>query len=548
MKNNKIIVLISLLYIGWIASFSQASAADNPFGMGAAFGEWNLPIDANLRELQLRQTLYLAGPKGHVRLWCHPSTAESRAACSASINRAYDLNLIPIVKIQFNQYADDSTSPHVVYKNMSNQLAGFVNELPLRTDRNLLVELFNEPNYTDMWFSRTCNWVTRAKEVAQASAQLAQAIRNLNKTQIKILFTPLSPYSDSNPITNSDGSCGRGDKINLSSRDFVREMKIERPDLFNLIDAWNSHPYPSEDFGLCQKPNCPSMTTDPALVAYKGEMEQAGMPLDFPVYLTEVGTYFSISSQATADRFVQSSNSSLGIYPQLWLSGGPRNNVKGILGFILPLPGYNFYSFLDSCGAVTASAPYQTPNPIYTQIRNLRIKLLGNTPFAPSGTLTLPKSALKCSFKASLDFSGEQGRRQWSYVNGANSIPMIFDPINYRWQGSELYSLIWNSGFHPGVNTEVTRRWKAVKSGTALVSASALDVAPGCGANGVSVYVKKNGTILWQKVIHNEISGYFNLTVGVLAGDKIDFTVKSNGNNGCDSTALDPQIEFTARP
>jgi hypothetical protein len=362
--------------------------------MGAAYSE--VAVDqVTYRERQLQQTKYLAGTGGHVRLWCQMSRLSD---CQASVQRAYQFDLVPVVLINDPVFASDSVSPHRNFSGYATQFANYVNSLPILTDRHLVIELANEPNFSDWWFSRTCSATTRAIEIAQASAQVIDRVKQLNKTNVKIAGVSLSPYSDSNPTSNGAGGCDRGTQLDLPSTFFVTEMRKERPDLFGKLDAWNSHPYSSEAFRLCVRPDCPAIIDDPALRMYKEEMIAAGVSSNLPIYLTEVGTYIGVSSQGEADMFVNKANSSMGMYPQVWLAGGAYNNVKGIMGFILPIPGFDSYAWLNPNSVISESAPYQTPYPIYSQVRRLRRQLgFGRKPSLPNPAISTPTLQLKSS-------------------------------------------------------------------------------------------------------------------------------------------------------
>ena len=544
---NFLTALILAVLIGVVFSFlsdffASSVLPENPFGMGAAFGEWNLTPDPKLREMQLRQTLYLAGRGGHVRLWCNPYDV---IACQDSINRAYELDLVPVIMVQMNYYANDSQSPHRDFKSLAGHYAWFVDQLPVINGRNLLIELANEPNFTDMWFSQTCSYVTRAIEVAQASAQILDKVKSLNKPQIKMLFVALSPYSDSNPIPTGDGKCKRGTRNALASTTFVTKMKKERPDLFSKIDAWNSHPYSLEDYYQCTRPNCPLPKDDAGLTAYRQEMQVAGMPSDFPVYLTEVGTYWSISSLLTADRFVHPADYNLGIYPEIWLADLPYNNVKGIMPFILPLDGFDFYAWLNPCGSVSETPPYQTARPIYNRVRSLRVNKYGDSGFAlPS--FMLPTVDYKCTYRSDWDFSNVQGTRGWRFLESSGRL-MTFDPAEYIWKGAETDSFIAPISVHPGSDVDVIRRWTAPKEGSIRVSGSARGWHTGCDGAGVHVIILKNDTILWDQTIpENSTTAFgFDLTVSVGASDRIDFSANSeSSDNGCAMTKFHPTITY----
>ena len=154
-------------------------------------------------------------------------------------------------------------------------------------------------------------------------------------------------------------------------------------------------------------------------------------------------------------------------------------------------------------------------------------------------------SSQQTSYQASVDFSSTQGFRNWYYLYGSGT-PMTF--VDGDWQGNEAYLMLWESGGHPGNSSDAIRRWKTPQAGSINITGRAFDTNIRCGS-GVSVYIKKNSTILWQQAIANgNTTGVsFNLTTAVAVGDNIDFGINqgADGNNGCDSTGFDPTILFT---
>lgn len=149
-------------------------------------------------------------------------------------------------------------------------------------------------------------------------------------------------------------------------------------------------------------------------------------------------------------------------------------------------------------------------------------------------------------YRASSDYSGTQGLRQWSYLASTGQ-PMTFNPATRWWEGPVAWSLISTDMAHPGNAVGVIRRWTAPGAGSIRTTGSARDVHD-VDNNGVRVSVLKNQTVLWSTVVANRnFSGTgFDLTMSVAQGDQIDFVIDSLGNNYWDATTLDPTITFTA--
>ena len=149
------------------------------------------------------------------------------------------------------------------------------------------------------------------------------------------------------------------------------------------------------------------------------------------------------------------------------------------------------------------------------------------------------------TYQASADFSSTQGFRNWYYLYGSGT-QMVFN--GGGWQGNETYLALWGDGGHPGNNSDAIRRWTAPQAGSISITGNAADVHTSCGA-GVTVYIKKNSTNLWQQAIANgNTTGVsFNLSTTVAAGDNIDFGINRGADNvwDCDSTRFDPTIVLT---
>jgi hypothetical protein len=215
----------------------------------------------------------------------------------------------------------------------------------------------------------------------------------LNNPQIRVAAAAMSPFTDSNPVMDpsNPGSCMQSPQrtFGLPANVFVAAMAQERPDLFGrhpLIDFWDDHPYPM--LANCMGTStCTGPTEDLSTSMYQSEMVAANLPKYFPIELTEYGfnvlpaANFAIRQQLAANLIVDPTGTT-GYLPQVWLKQSLINNVTGTMGFILPIPALGTASYTDSTGffwfdttqPTTTEVPYQTPFPIYTQVRSYRIQ------------------------------------------------------------------------------------------------------------------------------------------------------------------------------
>ncbi len=124
---------------------------------------------------------------------------------------------------------------------------------------------------------------------------------------------------------------------------------------------------------------------------------------------------------------------------------------------------------------------------------------------------------------------------------------MTFNSAQNLWQGVEMYLTLNNNSGHPGNGADAVRRWVAPSAGTIRITGVAFDL-DSSGGGGVTVSIRKGGTVLWQQAIANgNTTGVpFNLSTPVDIGNTIDFVINrgADGNNSYDSTAFDPTISY----
>jgi len=146
------------------------------------------------------------------------------------------------------------------------------------------------------------------------------------------------------------------------------------------------------------------------------------------------------------------------------------------------------------------------------------------------------------------DFNGTQGPR-WYYLNG-NGTQMTYSAGSQLWSGAQLYQGIWNGGFHPGTSSDAVLKYVVPGTGSVRITGQAYDLDTG-GGNGVVFTIKKNGsTSLFSRAISNGQSsgGDYDVSSSVITGDYFTFEVNSVGDNGHDSTRLNPTVVYTPQP
>jgi hypothetical protein len=172
--------------------------------------------------------------------------------------------------------------------------------------------------------------------------------------------------------------------------------------------------------------------------------------------------------------------------------------------------------------------------------------LLSSTTSTTS-TLSSISSPTASTYRASTDFSGVQGQRNWFYLDSLGN-RLTFNATTNVWQGSELYMLLGATDGHPGATLDAVRRWVAPGAGTVQITGTARDLNAG-GGGGVTVSIRQGATVLWQQPLANgNTTGVtFNLTTTLAAGATLDFVINrgSDGNNAYDATAFDPTITFS---
>jgi len=155
------------------------------------------------------------------------------------------LHLIPIVRLASKASGATWEKP----KNEEiNNWVSFLNSLNW-VIQNRYIVISNEPNHADEWGGKI--------DPAGYAAYLKEFSQKLKDSGPDFFVLP----AGLDPVTNERG--------------FIKGMLKAEPDIFNYVDGWTSHPYPS--FGINEYAN--------ELIFLKN----LGVTKNFPVFITETG-------------------------------------------------------------------------------------------------------------------------------------------------------------------------------------------------------------------------------------------------------------------
>jgi hypothetical protein len=142
---------------------------------------------------------------------------------------------------------------------------------------------------------------------------------------------------------------------------------------------------------------------------------------------------------------------------------------------------------------------------------------------------------------------------RWLSSNDSNSLPFVGKNTSGQTLSSGSFSCPVNqSNLHPTASSFVVVSWLAPSTGTLSSLRFLFSDLDSGGGNGVTCYVDKDNSTgnLWSQVVSNGGSSgeqVFN-GLNVNAGDRINFIVDPNGNEGSDSTRLMAEITFIPEP
>jgi hypothetical protein len=197
----------------------------------------------------------------------------------------------------------------------------FLNQLNWVT-KNRYVILFNEPNHANEWGGSL-----NPQEYAKVIGSLATGLK-ASSSDFFILPAALDTAAPNSKIT-------------MEARQFWQSMYQEDPQIFKLLDGWNSHSYPNPNFSAS-----PTKVGLGSLQSYKTEiayLQNLGLPSNLPVFITETGWIHEDGKVLGASDPQASVLSQF--YSEAFASIWTDKNLVAITPFVLNYPEKPFSQF-----------------------------------------------------------------------------------------------------------------------------------------------------------------------------------------------------------
>jgi hypothetical protein len=289
-----------------------------------------------------------------------------------AVRESYDRNLMVVVRVNppwgqmnvRNMSDGNSFTSYVQLAQKYRMVAEAV--LPhVKPDWPIYIEVHNEPNLCYEW---TCQpneapphadtpagWIhysDTAREYAFFLRDVADELHAVGDRRLKVVNAGLAPGG---AVTCECG--GSGFTAGVTAIEFMAEMEHAVPGIWDMIDAWATHSYPSSGVGYGfwdSYENC-----GPGLHFFERELSQIGR--DIAVLITETGwtiehESFHWSREQVADFTVRA-------YNEVWLD---HPSIQAVMPFILQDDYWNNFAWVDSGG---------NPYPVYDAVRSLRCSL-----------------------------------------------------------------------------------------------------------------------------------------------------------------------------
>ncbi|MFH1438289.1 MAG: hypothetical protein ABIJ56_21450 [Pseudomonadota bacterium] len=226
-------------------------------------------------------------------------------------------------------------------------------------------EIHNEPNLCYEWKCRTHEapphadtpegWIhysDTAHEYAYFLRDVADALHDIGDARIHVINGGLAPGGTVTCQCDGDGGTP-----GITALEFIREMEIAVPDIWDRIDAWATHSYPSSGLGWGFFDTYESC--GPGLHFFENELAETGR--SFPVLITETG--WTISHEGHHWSRDQVSDFMISAWNDPWLT---HDDILGVMPFMLQDGAWDNFAWVDPGG---------TPYPVYNAVRNLRCSM-----------------------------------------------------------------------------------------------------------------------------------------------------------------------------
>ncbi len=300
-------------------------------------------------------TAKLAGPGAYVTVIfadIKPGRTDAEASWKQSISDAYARDLIPVIRMappwgdrRVRNMGESPTS----YKALGQVYKDVIASLPKREQWPLYVQVHNEPNLCYEWAcdSGALSDSQIAGEYAALLRDAADALHSLNDPRIRVLNGALAPGG----VTQCDCATQNGPPGTLATT-FLQQMNAAVPGVFEKIDAFASHSYPSKGDGWGFF--CPYGEAQPGLLFFEKELAAINKP-SLPVLMTETG--WTIQHEGYNWSRDQVADFTVDALKNVWLT---HPNILGITPFILRDGAWDNFAWTDTNG---------NPYPVYTKVR-----------------------------------------------------------------------------------------------------------------------------------------------------------------------------------
>lgn len=231
--------------------------------------------------------------------------------------KLYEKKLIPIIQLW-------DVNPHN-YKKDTKNAAKFLNSL-IWPIKERYISVYNEPNDSRFW---------KGKADPKNYAEVLDFTIDTFKSENPNFFMLNGGLNSSAPNKNG--------YIDIFT--FLYEMNKAKPNIFNKLDGWASHPYPQPNFSAS-----PYNSGIMSIRSYENEisyLKSLGLNKNLPVFITETGWAhaegedynYSYHNQKQVARFFKIA------FEEVWLKDP---NVKAVTPFtIYYKPPYDHFSWVN---------------------------------------------------------------------------------------------------------------------------------------------------------------------------------------------------------
>ena len=267
---------------------------------GGTFGEWNpfgIGLVTNGDSTQNNYVYQYAGDNGWILLifaGIDTSTTAPQQGWIDSLNYLYsntNLNIVIRLNPPWGQsfYRSESDNANMTdYTTLAHAYKAVVSQLPFKDNKNLYFQIDNEPDLCPEWFCKTSGPVydynEASKEYAYFFSYVADALHSIGDSRIKISTAGFAPGGNIQCGCCGQSNCAN-DKGGITGLQYIQGMMNAIPNIFDKIDWFASHSYPSSGIGYGF--NAPYNNAIIGLTYYKQELQLIGR--DVQVIITETG-------------------------------------------------------------------------------------------------------------------------------------------------------------------------------------------------------------------------------------------------------------------